>query len=243
MTVSGAGSVALRDTNAITINASTVNGALSVQAGGALTVAGAISAAGAGDAIVLSGSRFVNSVGAAALSAANGRWLVWSSNTNPFGGASPDARNGLTYDFKQYSATFGVTPVAQATGNGFLYSLAPSIAPGLTGTTGRVYDGTTAATLLAGNFTAAGAVDGDAVTLASREHIRRQECRRRQGRYRDRHYGEHLERGCAGLRLYARIHHCHREHRRNHAGVADGDGAGGHPRLRRHHGLAVRRRW
>ncbi len=166
VTVSGAGSVSLRDTNDITINASTVSGALSVQAAGAVTVAGAISAAGAGDAIVLSGGRFVNNVGASALSAANGRWLVWSGNSNPFGGATPDVRNGLSYDFKQYGALFGVTPVAQATGNGFLYSLAPSITPGLTGTTSRVYDGTTGATLLAGNFTAAGAVDGDAVTLA-----------------------------------------------------------------------------
>ena len=166
VTVSGAGSVSLRDTNAVTINASTLSGALSVQAGGAVTVAGAISAAGAGDAIVLSGSRFINNVGASALSAANGRWLVWSSNPTPFGGATPDARNGLAYDFKQYSAIFGVTPVAQATGDGFLYSLAPSITPGLTGTTGRVYDGTTGATLLAGNFTAAGTVDGDDVTFA-----------------------------------------------------------------------------
>ena len=163
--VSGAGSVSLRDANNITINASTLSGALSVQAAGAVTVAGAISAAGAGDAIVLSGGRFVNNAGASALSATNGRWLVWSSNPNPFGGATPDVRNGLGYDFKQYSASFGVTPVAQATGNGFLYSLAPSITPGLTGTTGRVYDGTTGVALLAGNFTATGAVDGDVVAL------------------------------------------------------------------------------
>ncbi len=166
VSVPGAGSVSLRDTNAITINASTVSGTLSVRAGGAVTVAGVISAAGAGDAIVLSGSRFINSVGSTALSATNGRWLVWSSNSNPFGGATPDTRNGLAYDFKQYSAVFGITPVAQATGNGILYSLAPSLTPDLTGTTGKVYDGTTGATLLAGNFTAAGAVDGDAVTLA-----------------------------------------------------------------------------
>ncbi len=163
---SGAGNVALRDTNDITINASSLSGTLSVRASGTVTVAGAITAAGAGDAIVLSGGRFINNVGASALATTNGRWLVWSGNTNPFGGATPDVRNGLAYDFKQYDAIFGITPVAQAAGNGFLYSLAPSITPGLTGTTGKVYDGTTGATLLAGNFTAAGAVDGDAVSLA-----------------------------------------------------------------------------
>ena len=92
---------------------------------------------------------------------------MWSSNASPFAGATPDSRNGLVYSFKQYAATYGVTPVAQPTGNGFLYTLAPTLTPSLTGTTSKVYDGTTAATLLASNFSAAGAVDGDAVTLSS----------------------------------------------------------------------------
>jgi filamentous hemagglutinin family protein len=164
---SSSGSVTLRDTNDIILNASTLGGALNVRAAGIVTVAGAVSSTAAGDAIVLSGARFVNSVGASALSATSGRWLVWSSNANPFGGATPDSRNGLVYAFKQYGATFGVTPVAQPTGNGFLYSLAPTITPSLTGTTSKVYDGTTAATLLASNFSAAGAVDGDTVALSS----------------------------------------------------------------------------
>jgi filamentous hemagglutinin family protein len=164
--VSGAGNVSLRDADAITINASSLSGALSVQAAGALTVAGAITAAGSGDAIVLSGGRFINDVGASALATTNGRWLVWSGNPDPFGGATPDLRNGLVYDFKQYDAIFGMTPVAQAAGNGFLYSLAPTLTPGLTGTIDRVYDGTTDATLLAANVTVTGAVDGDDVSLA-----------------------------------------------------------------------------
>ncbi len=167
VTASGAGNVTLRDANSIVLNASTLSGALSVRATGTVNVAGAVSAAGAGDAIVLSGSRFVNSAGASALTATNGRWLVWSSNANPFAGATPDNRNLLAYAFKQYAATFGVTPVAQATGNGFLYTLAPVITPSLTGTASKVYDASTAATLLGANFSAAGAVDGDAVTLSS----------------------------------------------------------------------------
>ena len=167
VTATGAGNVSLRDTNAITLNASTLSGALSVQAAGAVTVAGVVSSTATGDAIVLSGNRFINSVGATALSAPNGRWLVWSSNASPFSGATPDNRNGLVYSFKQYGATYGVTPVAQSTGNGFLYALAPTVTPGLTGTTSKVYDGTTAATLLPANFTAVGAVDGDTVSFTS----------------------------------------------------------------------------
>ncbi len=161
VTITGADSVRLRDANDITLNAATVGGTLSVQAGGAVTIAGTLAAAGSGDAIVLAGGRFINNVGATALSAPNGRWLVWSDNASPFGGPTPDARNGLAFDFKQYGAEFGVTPVAQGTGNAFLYSLAPSITAGLTGATGRIYDGTTNATLIAANFTAVGAVDGD----------------------------------------------------------------------------------
>ena len=156
--------VRLNDINNLTLDLSTF-GTLTATAAGTVTLAGQLTASGTGDAIVLSGGRFVNSAGAGALSATNGRWLVWSSNTNPFGGATPDNRGGLAYDFKQYNATFGVTPVAQATGNGFLYSLAPTITPGLTGTVSKVYDGNTTATLAAGNLTASGAINGDTVVL------------------------------------------------------------------------------
>ena len=98
------------------------------------------------------------------MSAPGGRWLVWSSNPSPFSGATPDNRGGLAYDFKQYNATYGVTPV-QGTGNGFLYALAPTITPGLTGTVSKVYDTTTTAPLTAANFTPATGVDGDVITM------------------------------------------------------------------------------
>src|SRR5262249_38734738 len=54
---------------------------------------------------------------------------------------------------------------AQATGNGFLYTLAPTITPSLTGTVSKVYDGTNAATLTSANYSLSGAVDGDTVVL------------------------------------------------------------------------------
>ncbi len=159
--------VRLNDITSLTLDLSTF-GTLTATAAGTVTLAGQLTASGTDDAIVLSGGRFVNSAGASALSVpAGSRWLVWSSNPNPFGGATPDNRGGLAYDFKQYNATYGVTPVAQPTGNGFLYSLAPTITPGLTGTASKVYDGNTTATLTAGNFVASGAVDGDTVALSA----------------------------------------------------------------------------
>ena len=88
------------------------------------------------------------------------RWLVWS--TDP----AQDTRGGLAYDFKQYNAIYSVTPVAQPTGNGFLYSLAPTITPALTGTVSKVYDATTSAQLVAANFTPTSGVDGDVIALS-----------------------------------------------------------------------------
>ena len=87
-----------------------------------------------------------------------GRFLVWS--TDP----AADNRGGLAYNFKQYNATYGVTSVA-GTGNGFLYTVAPTITPSLTGTVSKTYDGTTAATLAAGNYSVSGAIDSDVVVL------------------------------------------------------------------------------
>ena len=158
--------VRLNDINNLTLDVSTF-GTLTATAVGTVTLANRLTASGTGDAIVLSGSRFVNSFGASALTATNGRWLVWSSNSNPFGGATPDNRGGLAYDFKQYNATFGVTPVAQPSGNGFLYSLAPTITPGLTGTVSKVYDTTTTAPLTAANFTPTIGVDGDVIAMTA----------------------------------------------------------------------------
>ncbi|HWS26621.1 MAG TPA: MBG domain-containing protein, partial [Xanthomonadales bacterium] len=153
------------DINSLALDLSNF-GTLTATAGGTLTLAGGLTASGTGDAIVLSGSRFVNNAGAGALSAPGGRWLVWSGNPDPFGGVTPDVRGGLAYDFKQYNAIYGTTTVLGA-GNGFLYSLVPTITPGLTGAASKVYDGNTTATLTAGNFIASGAVDGDTVVLSA----------------------------------------------------------------------------
>ena len=134
----------------------------------ALSAGTVLTGTGIGNAIELvasgAASRFINNTGAGALNASNsaGRFLVWSQNP------ANDTRGGLAYAFKQYNATYGVTTVADPNANhdGFLYTLAPTITAGLTGSVSKVYDGTTAATLAASNFTSSGAVDGDTVTLS-----------------------------------------------------------------------------
>jgi fibronectin-binding autotransporter adhesin len=156
--VQSGGNVRLNDINDLTLDLSGFS-TLTATAGGTLTLAGRLTASGAGDAIVLSGGRFVNNAGATALSAPNGRWLVWSQDP------ANDTRGGLAYDFKQYNAIYGTTAVL-GSGNGFLYSLVPTITPGLTGTVSKVYDTTTTAPLTSANFTPTVGVDGDVITLS-----------------------------------------------------------------------------
>lgn len=150
------------------INGVTAGGTATINAGGDLTLDatnGTVSAVGSGNALQLvSGGTFTNNKGSSALSIASGggRWLVWSQT--PVG----DTRGGLTYDFKQYNATFGVSAAAQATGNGFLYTIAPSVTATLTGTVSKVYDRTTsAAGISAANFNVSGAIDGDTVNVSN----------------------------------------------------------------------------
>ena len=120
-----------------------------------------ISSTAAGDAIVVAaGGNFINLAGSAALSASIGRWLVYS--TDP----ASDTRGGLAYDFKHYGQTYGSTAYAgPGLGNGFLYTTAPTITPGLTGSLTKTYDGNTPATLTAANYITSGAIDGDLVVL------------------------------------------------------------------------------
>lgn len=143
----------------------TFAGTVSVNTVGAtadLTLAEGVAATGTGTTLQLgAGRNFINNAGSSALDAGAGRWLVWSSNP------SNDSPGGLANVFKQYNATFGVTTPGQAAGNGFLYTLAPTITPSLTGSVSRAYNQGTAAALSAANFTFSGAVNGDTVTLTT----------------------------------------------------------------------------
>ncbi len=113
--------------------------------------------AGGGNSIVLSdATTFTNSDGSGALTpGGGGSFLVWSVNPGN------DNRGSLAYNFKQYNAAYGVTSVA-GTGNGFLYTYAPTITATLTGTVNKTYDATTAATITGGGYSGASAMtDGD----------------------------------------------------------------------------------
>ena len=111
-------------------------------------------------------SAFINNAGATALSTPNSQWQVWSWDP------ANDTRGGLTYAYKQYDATYAVTPV-QGTGNGVLYRVAPVITPTLAGTVTKVYDTTAAVPATSTPPTivnaltqsSSGAIDGDTVTL------------------------------------------------------------------------------
>lgn len=125
-----------------------------INAAGSLTIAstGTVTSSG-GDATLVAGTTFANARGSDALSAASGRWLVYSDDP------ADDTRGGLIYDFKQYAATFGVTAVAQTTGNGVLYAVAP--VAGLTASFSKTYDGDNSAAL----SSSATGIDGDVLIL------------------------------------------------------------------------------
>lgn len=100
-------------TSATVINLQSANG-IDMLPGSSL------SATGTGDVLVLNAGAgsFVNNGGVAALSAANGRWLVYA----------PDPVNvtkgGLTSAFRQYATGYGGT-INTPTGNGFIYASTP----------------------------------------------------------------------------------------------------------------------
>ncbi len=125
-------------------------------AGDVLQLEGALATSAGG--ITLTTNRFVNNAGAGALTVPGAaRWLVYSADP------ALDTRGGLVPAFKQYNAPAATTPAAA--GNGLLYSLAPTLSATLQGAVNKVYDGSTAATLAAGNFALGGALAGDTVTL------------------------------------------------------------------------------
>lgn len=158
---STAGNVSLQAGDRIDVsNNITASGTVDLLANNVSLTAGVISSASASaSAIVLNAGtgNFTNSAGTGALTAPNGRWLVYS--TDP----ASDNRGGLGYDFKQYSTSYGGSILGA--GNGFIYSLSPTLNAVLSGAASKTYDGSTNVTNLAGlSVTASGAVDGDVAT-------------------------------------------------------------------------------
>jgi hypothetical protein len=115
---------------------------IAVQAAGAgsnliLNAGTTLTASGNGTAITLAAGRnFLNASGSGALSAPNGRWLIYS--TNPLN----NTLNGIAAGFSLYNCTYeGACPSAPGVGNGLLYTV------GTTSSQPPIIPGTVAATV------------------------------------------------------------------------------------------------
>ena len=149
--------------NGINVNAPVTGaGGVTMQAAGSKLTIGAGASVKGGTGVTLSTTaNFVNNGGATAVSTGTAApWLIYS--TNP----TLDTAGGLTPAFIQYNAPAATAPAA--TGNGFLYSLAPTLGiTGLNGTVSKVYDGNTAASLTGANLATTGLVNGNLVATAT----------------------------------------------------------------------------
>ncbi|MEM5316914.1 YDG domain-containing protein [Paraburkholderia sp. JHI869] len=158
-----AASLTLQALNAIYVNAPVTGaGAVNMQAGtGNLTIASGASVTGGAGVALATNANFVNNAGSSAVSTGTSApWLIYSTDPRL------DTAGGLTPSYIQYNAPYGTTPAAS--GNGFLYSLAPTITlTGLTGSVTKVYDGTTTANLTNANLQTTGLVNGDVVASAT----------------------------------------------------------------------------
>lgn len=81
---------------------------------------GTVTSTATGNAITLAAERnFINSTGSTALSAANGRWLIYSADP------AANTRGGLLPDASEFNKTFpGNAPATIGSGNRFIYSRA-----------------------------------------------------------------------------------------------------------------------
>jgi len=104
-------------TTSVSLQATNANSDILINAGSAIT------AYNSGYSIVLAGPKFTNNEGADALNPVNGFFQVWSGNP------ANDTVGGLSYNYIQYGATYGVTTPVQSTGNGLLYSYSPPTPP------------------------------------------------------------------------------------------------------------------
>ncbi|MDE1152509.1 MAG: MBG domain-containing protein [Micavibrio sp.] len=116
VSLTSGGAMTLGNTTGKTVTAQTTGSTSDVTIASGKTV----TATGTGTPLtVVSGRNFVNNAGSAALSAANGRWLVYSANP------ANDTLGGLTSGFRRFSCTYGGSCPALGTGNGFLYKYTP----------------------------------------------------------------------------------------------------------------------
>lgn len=117
------GNVSLTSTNSLNLDYSINAASILARSTGAtsdFTIASGrtLTATGTGDALVLAAGRnFINNAGSTALSAANGRWLVYSANM------ADNTRGGLMPDASEFGKSYaGNAPATIGAGNRFIYS-------------------------------------------------------------------------------------------------------------------------
>ncbi|PIT01956.1 hypothetical protein TSA1_15125 [Bradyrhizobium nitroreducens] len=121
----GSGSLSLYDSVSLNVGSPvTANGGVSIQTAGTLTIGNTIASSASGNAIVLvAGSKFINNAGASALSAPNGRWLVYSSSPSSDTFGSLDSGNTAIWN-STYAAN---VPTTIASGNRYVFAYQPTV--------------------------------------------------------------------------------------------------------------------
>jgi hypothetical protein len=154
-------------------------GDITIVDNGNLKIANLQAVTTSGGNIKLEDQTFTNADAGAAFSPGAGKtWRVYSQDPtlDSNGTMTGHSNDGLTYSFVQYNAPnsyaspFTATLNAAATGNGFIYTVAPTVTETLSGTFNKTYDGTNSVT---GNITSAnygaptGTINGDTVTFSN----------------------------------------------------------------------------
>ncbi len=157
--ISGGGGLTGTAGAAVAVNSNVSASSVLISAlGGNLSLGSGVTVAGANGVTLQTTGKFINNAGASALSAGLGHWLVYSSDP------TADTTGALTPDFLQYAATTSTAP--SANGNGFLYSVSPSLSVALSGTVEKTYDGTNAATFSGANAAVTGLINGDTAAVS-----------------------------------------------------------------------------
>jgi len=170
--LSASGAITLNVTGTILVNQSivitgTANTLLNSSA--IFTIASGASISTHNGTIVVAGSQIlINSTSSSALSAGGtgNYWQIWSSNANPFNATTSfaDKDGSIVYGYKQYNASFGSTSVL-GSGNGLLFTYAPTVTVVLSGTISKFYDGLSTASLSSNYSATPTGVAGDVITL------------------------------------------------------------------------------
>jgi len=155
-----AASVALTDSSAITVNSvlgttgATTTGSVSLVTAGNLTIAGGATVSGTSP-VLAAAAAFINNAGGGAVSAASGRWLVYSNTSagDTFGGLN----SGNT---AVWGATYASLPPGSvsASGNRYLFATQPVLT--VTSTSASKTYGTDASGSIAANDTISGVQAG-----------------------------------------------------------------------------------